>query len=236
MASDFERLGDRQRDVARALEQVVAGLRRTDSAGLSASLVSRRPEAAESGGAPPSSSRGGLSETVEEALAASTRATRGLASEIGANTQAVEGQTAALGGRLNDLLQGFGSGLTKGGGGFGSFLKSGLGLIPLGLKLGGLFGGKDEEEQRRAAYTPPPSLELEAANADRVLGGFPRSVRDASGGVRSMPAATAPAPQITVQIQALDSRSILDRSDDIARAMRDAMLHMHPVNDVIGEI
>jgi hypothetical protein len=43
-------------------------------------------------------------------------------------------------------------------------------------------------------------------------------------------------PQVTIQIQALDSRSILDRSDDIARAVREAMLHSHSVNDVIGEV
>lgn len=40
---------------------------------------------------------------------------------------------------------------------------------------------------------------------------------------------------VTIQIQALDSRSILDRSDEIARALREAMLHSHPVNDVIHE-
>jgi hypothetical protein len=34
----------------------------------------------------------------------------------------------------------------------------------------------------------------------------------------------------------MDSQSFMDRSSDIARALRDAMLHMHPVNDVIGEI
>jgi hypothetical protein len=40
---------------------------------------------------------------------------------------------------------------------------------------------------------------------------------------------------VTVQIQALDSRSILDRADDIAKALREAMLHSHSVNDVIHE-
>ena len=39
-----------------------------------------------------------------------------------------------------------------------------------------------------------------------------------------------------VNVSAMDSQSFMDRSGDIARALRDAMLHMHPVNDVIGEI
>lgn len=46
----------------------------------------------------------------------------------------------------------------------------------------------------------------------------------------------APTPQITVQVNAMDARSFLDRSDDIARAVREAMLHSHSVNDVIGEL
>jgi hypothetical protein len=40
---------------------------------------------------------------------------------------------------------------------------------------------------------------------------------------------------VTIQIQALDSRSILDRSDEIARALREAMLNSHAVNDLIRE-
>jgi hypothetical protein len=34
----------------------------------------------------------------------------------------------------------------------------------------------------------------------------------------------------------MDSQSFMDRSNDIARAVRDAMIHMHPLNDVVGEI
>jgi hypothetical protein len=43
-------------------------------------------------------------------------------------------------------------------------------------------------------------------------------------------------PHVVVNVNALDTQSFLDRSSDIARAMRDAMLHMHPVNDMISEI
>jgi hypothetical protein len=34
----------------------------------------------------------------------------------------------------------------------------------------------------------------------------------------------------------MDSRSFLDHSDDIARAVRDAMLRSHSLNDIVSEI
>lgn len=53
------------------------------------------------------------------------------------------------------------------------------------------------------------------------------------------PASTATptqAPQITVNVQAMDARSFLDRSNDIALAVRDAMLNMNAINDVVNEL
>jgi hypothetical protein len=38
-----------------------------------------------------------------------------------------------------------------------------------------------------------------------------------------------------VQVQAMDSRSFLDHSDEIARAVREAMLNAHALNDVVNE-
>jgi hypothetical protein len=49
----------------------------------------------------------------------------------------------------------------------------------------------------------------------------------------SAPAATT---QITVQVQAMDSRSFLDHSNDIALAVRQAMLQSSVLNDVIREV
>jgi hypothetical protein len=43
-------------------------------------------------------------------------------------------------------------------------------------------------------------------------------------------------PPIQITVQAMDSRSFLDHSDDIARAVREAMLHSHSLNDVVGEL
>jgi hypothetical protein len=46
----------------------------------------------------------------------------------------------------------------------------------------------------------------------------------------------ASAPQVTVQVQAMDSQSFMDRSQDIAQAVRSAMLNMHSINDVITDL
>ena len=44
------------------------------------------------------------------------------------------------------------------------------------------------------------------------------------------------ATQVTVNIQAMDSQSFLDRSQDIAQAVREAMLNMHSINDVVNDL
>jgi hypothetical protein len=45
-----------------------------------------------------------------------------------------------------------------------------------------------------------------------------------------------PAPQITIQVQAIDSRSFQDHSAEIAQAVREAMLNSHALNDVVNEL
>ncbi len=49
-------------------------------------------------------------------------------------------------------------------------------------------------------------------------------------------ATAAAAPQINVTVQAMDARSFLDRSSDIAAAVRDAMLNMNSINDVVTDL
>ena len=44
------------------------------------------------------------------------------------------------------------------------------------------------------------------------------------------------APQININVQAMDTRSFLDHSDEIAAAVKQAMLHSHGINDVLGEL
>ena len=49
---------------------------------------------------------------------------------------------------------------------------------------------------------------------------------------------TAPraVPSISIQVNAMDSRSFLDHSHDIALAVRDAMLNMNALNDVVNDL
>jgi hypothetical protein len=42
--------------------------------------------------------------------------------------------------------------------------------------------------------------------------------------------------QIVVNVQAMDSRSFIDHSQEIAQAVREAMLNMHALNDVVSEL
>ena len=62
-------------------------------------------------------------------------------------------------------------------------------------------------------------------------------IRRTGGLPRPQPAASASTPtQITVQVQAMDSQSFLDHSNDIAQAVRQAMLESTTLNDVIREV
>ena len=46
----------------------------------------------------------------------------------------------------------------------------------------------------------------------------------------------SPAPQVTVQVNAMDSRSFLDHSDEIADAVRQAVLNSNGLRDVLTEL
>lgn len=119
-------------------------------------------------------------------------------------------------------------------------LGSGFGLSPLISGLIGLFRGGDDAAPASTAapttYVPPPVIRFDGAlsrqssqpvyAADYGQGGIPRAVQ---------PAPAAALPPITVQVQAMDSRSFLDHSGEIARAVREAMLNAHALNDVVNE-
>ncbi len=112
------------------------------------------------------------------------------------------------------------------------FLGGGLSLMPLVSLFSSLFGGG--QSQAPAPLTPfslPPSLNLESTTGDQ----------DVSWGENGLPRAagssTSNAGQsITVQVQAIDSQSFLDHSDEIAQAVRQAMLNMNSLNDVVTSL
>lgn len=154
------------------------------------------------------------SQAATESAQASSR-TRGGGSSSGG---ALSGNSAA-----SPLLDVFGAGLT---------------LSPLISGIASLFGGGGDNPVPAplVRFALPASVQANAGVSesggpafavDNPQGGLPRPL---STGAQ----AAAPA-QITVQVQAMDSRSFLDHSVDIAMAVRQAMLESNVLNDVVRE-
>jgi len=138
-----------------------------------------------------------------------------------------------------------------------TLLEGGLGIVPLIGSLIGLFGGEDSAPAQLEKYQRPSAIDFLSADtlggltgADYDQFGMPRlsatepAVPTAAGQPgRSNSAAddfgggkAGGAAQVTVNIQALDAQSILDRSGEIAQAVRSAMLNMSTINDVISDL
>lgn len=107
------------------------------------------------------------------------------------------------------------------------------------LGLMRLFGGGGKAEpvelpkyERPARQSVTAGISAEQGwrmqGVDYEAGGRARAVESGSNG------AQAPA-QVTVQVQAMDSRSFLDHRDEIAAAVRQALLESHTLGDVLGE-
>lgn len=120
-----------------------------------------------------------------------------------------------------------------------SFLGGFLGLSPIVSGLMKLFGGGNEP-------APPPAIPVfRLPSAVSIEGGITAQGNSAILPVSSSQSGLSridedvrrsTSANINVTINALDARGVLDRSDDIARAVREAMLHSHALNDVIGDM
>jgi len=157
-------------------------------------------------------------------------------------TQVINAQTQATSANTDALAQ---NSQTRGGGGTagvasdavsaaGQFLGGGLSLMPLASLFSSLFGGGQSQPAPLVPYSLPPSLSLQSTtnyqSVDWGENGLPRTAGN------SMANAPSSFPQITVQVQAIDSQSFLDHSTDIAQAVRQAMLNMNSLNDVITNL
>lgn len=188
----------------------------------------------------------GVRKALEETLAAIQADLRQdlgqLATELGELGAASQAQGSAV--RENTLAvwentaaqtnSGSGSAPVSAGKTIWKVLGSGLSLSPLWKGVAGLFrGSQPQDEVPLAAYVPPPAVRLEgeisrSRGEEQYAWEWEQLVR--------RPRETRPAAQITVQVQAMDSRSFLDHSEEIARAVREAMLHSHSLNDVVSEV
>jgi hypothetical protein len=116
-----------------------------------------------------------------------------------------------------------------------SVLGFGLGLSPLISGLASLFGGGGSAQAAPLVpYVAPLPVNATAGISGSTSGAF--GVDTADGGLPRPQAASTSNTQITVQVQALDSQSFLDHSNDIAQAVRQAMLTSTTLNDVIREV
>jgi hypothetical protein len=124
---------------------------------------------------------------------------------------------------------------TVGGALLGGILSGGL-AAGLMFGLPALFGGGKSPAERNAEieqilegerFTPPDSIAREVGFGSEGFG-------DVDYGAGNAPRID---PQTTVQVtvNAMDSRSFIDRAPDIAEAVRRAMLDMHPINMMVRE-
>ena len=114
-----------------------------------------------------------------------------------------------------------------------SVFENGLGLGPLISGLGSLFGGNG------GSTAPPPFSSYTAPESVRFEGDVYRGANSTDWGGSGGTQTGAPLPtstQITVQVNAIDSQSFLDHSQDIANAVRQAMLNSNSLNDVVSDL
>jgi hypothetical protein len=146
-----------------------------------------------------------------------------------------------------------------------TFFEGGLGIVPLVSGLIGLFGGGKAAPPKLEKYQKASSIDFVSADTPNGLAaadydqlGMPRLAETAlptsvagsnspttssgaggssmAGNGSNSGQSEATPPQMTLNIQAMDAQSIMDRSGDIAQAVRSAMLNMNSINDVIGDM
>ena len=107
-------------------------------------------------------------------------------------------------------------------------------LGPLWRGVFSLFRhGADEPAPVLTKFPFPEDTRTDVSAGLRINGENSVASHDALGLSRRAP--TSPT-SINVSINALDARSILDRSDDIAAALKQAMLSNHEINDNLSEL
>lgn len=106
--------------------------------------------------------------------------------------------------------------------------------------LGGLFGSIFGTSVQSEAITPPtfrlpPPIHLDAGiSARERRAGSVDYTSTGQSRLGEQPSGSG-VPSVVIQIQALDSRSILDRSEEIATAVREAVLNAHPLGALLRE-
>lgn len=221
---DFESLLPSSIVSGRSPSEVLQELAVTSVAGGSDGGSSGSPSATLSG-----AMQGSLQD-VNNGLSTLTNQIGNLTSVQQSQISATQDNTQALG--QNTSTKGSGGSV---GGTLGGIASSvlGSGLSPIISGLISLFGGSSTEN----LTAPTPFMLPPAVNYQAGLTGTGQ-VTPVDAGQNGQPRAqsASSAPQVTVQVNAMDSQSFLDHSDDIANAVKSALLNSHSLSDVIGDL
>ncbi len=197
-------------------------------------------------GGQPTSSDQGLTDALTQAtqvINAQTDATSANTDALGVETQS-KGSTSSGSSAASDAVSTV-----------SQVLGGGLSLLPLVSIFTSLFGGGQAQQPAPLVpYSMPPAVNLQTTTNDQAVtfgeNGLPKTAASASSNqpaasqqTNNQQTASQPATggasstqQITVQVQAMDSQSFLDHSSDIAQAVRQAMLNMSSLNDVVNDL
>lgn len=161
---------------------------------------------------------------------------------------AQQGQVDKIAENTQALLQNTASRANSGGSSTGRTIASAatgllggaFGLAPLFKGIFDLFGGSQSPAvQPLVPFNLPPSIQY--AGGTSAQGGVVPV--DYGQGGQSRPlnsgaqtGSSQAGPTVQINVSAMDSRSFLDHSDDIARAVRQAMLQSSSLNDVIADL
>ena len=159
------------------------------------------------------------------------------------NQDVLNENTKALAQAATNQSQGSSSDVASTAKSIGSFLLGGLGIGSLVSGIASLFGGGEQPTPPPLVkYALPAALQYEGAvMSSGAVSSYDHNDREGIRAVgSSQSAAGQPAPtasqQVVIQVNAMDSKSFLDHSDDIARAVRAAILNSSSLNDVISEM
>jgi len=146
---------------------------------------------------------------------------------------AIQGNTQAV--TQNTSAKGSGSSTASQVGNIAESLFGGaLSLSPILSGIMSLFsGGGSTQAPAMEPFMLPAPVQLQAGLTG--TGGSAAPVSYGAGG-QPRTQATSQAPQVTVQVNAMDSQSFLDHSDDIANAVRTALLNSNALGDVIADL
>lgn len=108
-------------------------------------------------------------------------------------------------------------------------------LNPIVAGLMKLFGGgSDDQAQTMTKIERPATMRYQGLVSERAGWGITEMDYAADGRPRMVERA-AQTP-VVVQVQAMDSRSFLEHRDEIASAVRQALLESHGLGDVMREV